>query len=341
MKLKNTTLVLVFGLLSFSLNSCDYFNTSYDKGSVSIFNILDNLSNQSDAEGNLLITNQNRKRFYLYVDDSIVKLIPAHVEDFKVLVHSKIGEATDLSLYLVDELNEDELANPPKTKVFIQWKAFLSTDNFSSNAIKWNIPDNPHEVIKANVLFKYPKITFSGDSIKDNVDVYLNSTSGAKLFSIKPGQSIPKSLEYGYQVLLFRYWRSSTITGEEEIGWVQEKPNGSNYGLVLNYNYDSVAFDIPVYFEQYVNSFGNIKISNNLDRSLILKANNQLFENFIVLPDGESTQGMSYIGAKQTNNYKIPVGYYIIVAMIPETNEIVDKLEIDIGNDVSVWVVGD
>ncbi len=315
-----TSIIAQILILFIFLSSCEYKGSDVEDGSYTFFDIETELQTKIDYDGNLQINNTTNFRLYLYVNDSIFRLIPANNSYYLVNIPTSGGQAINLKLFEKTSLEKKELRNPPSQKVFRQWNVVLPENTWQNTRVVWEVKEVDGGTDKADVNFTYPSIDGDGNMNKYVVDVFLNSKSGTKLTSINPGGDISIKLDYGYQVLLFRYWIDNGTSGILEKGWVEKKPNGVSYGLVLNSFSKKSEFDIPTYFERYPQETGTIDIDNNTETTVYIKANGQLLENFIILEEGESTDGMSYIaGGAKNNKLTLPIGTYKFVAIIPES----------------------
>lgn len=315
----NLLIIAVVSLVAIHFGSCEYYEIDHKSGSYTSIDILKELNENKDSYGNLVLTNNTNYRYLLYVNDSLSRLIPANASNHLIYISTQGGRTFNLKLYKRTDILNNELLSPPASKVFLQWDVVLPKETWDNVRVSWVIDENQHSE-EATVNFSYPSSNVGGEDNPYSVDIYLNSTTGAKFLSLPPGGTASSKISYGYQVLLFRYWRSNPASpgGQEEIGWVNLKPNGTVYGLVLNSFNEIVDFYVPAYFEVYPQVYGKVKFMNNTDNVLFIQANGQRFENFIILPEGSSTIGLSFVDEQsETSFYDIPIGDYIMKAIIP------------------------
>ncbi|GAA4838337.1 hypothetical protein [Algivirga pacifica] len=339
--------ILIGGLL-LGISSCSTFEGEYDpyeeilieEGSYT--SVSDSYLSFPDTEPNLYLYNDTEYKLYLYVDQKLTKMIPAYTIEFGVRVETNGYATNNLKLFKVIDLEKEDIYNPPAEKIFKQWDAILPVDTF--NAIQWTI-DNEQEsdtIEKSIVHFHYPTKDALGKSNIYSVDIYLNNQNGAKLASLQPGNVVSIALDYGLQTLLFRYWVSDNTdsSGSREIGWVAQKPNGTDYTVIANSNNKEISFEIPVYFSSYTDdATGFLTIANTSSDDLLIKADGKLLEDFIIV-EGESTQGMSYISGKESGNnvmtVKLPVGNLLLEAFKPTSGERVASTVVEITEGSSI-----
>jgi hypothetical protein len=276
------------------------------------------------------------------VNDSLTRLVPSAAKNFLIHVPTLGNRSFNLKLYIRTEIANNELLHPPSSKIFLQWDVILPSQTWGESRVEWIIDKN-QSVDNAFVTFMYANTDAFGNDNEYSVDVYLNSQFGNKISSLAPGGNSTVKMAFGYQVVLFRYWISNPNNPgtHEEIGWVQKKPNGSTYGLVLNSYNEAIDFDIPAYFEVYTQEHGFIKIHNKTKKDLFIRANGQMLENFIVLPQGSSTTGMSYIASEKISpDYKIPIGDYLFVAIYPNSGQEIGTVSTEIDKDeLFEWII--
>jgi hypothetical protein len=322
--------------------SCEYFEEDVSMGSYTFIDLLDELKTTPDNEGNLEIDNTTNFRYVLYVNDSLNRIIPAHENNFKIFIPTNGGKTFNLKLYKKTDLSNSEILNPPSIKIVYQWDVVLPKETWDNVRVAWLIDENIQSET-AEVKFLYGAYDGLGNSNVYSVDVYLNNRSGQKILSLSPGGQTINELPYGYQVLYFRYWISNpnSPTGQDEIGWVEIKPNGLAYSLVLNSFNNAVEFQVPVYFEVYPQETGFIKLVNQTEIPFYIKANGNKFEDFIIFPEGISTTDLSYIdGNYSSEYYKIPIGEYLMKAINPVNGyEHASEVIILPVNDSIIWTI--
>ncbi|MEH0154446.1 hypothetical protein V6R21_09900 [Limibacter armeniacum] len=339
--------LIIYWLLSIFVFSCSTFEGAYDdtltieEGSYSTID--DRYLAQQDPQPNLLLTNDTDYDLYLYVKGQFERIIPSHSYNFGVAITTTGIETINLKLYKAEDLSKEEVSAPSSDKIFKQWDAVLSSNSY--DAVSWVIDNSEGELEKSIVNFEYPIYSVDGNTNTYSVDVYLNGETGTKLASFNPAGSGKIALDYGYQVLIFKYWVSdkSTNAGIEEIGWVKHKPNGTTYSVVANNANKEIDFEIPLYFNEYDNEkTGFLNIQNSSSYSLLLKANGQLLEDFII--QQESTKGMSYIGSTDSNasqlTVKLPVGEILLQAVRPESGSVIKSESIEINEgETTTWLI--
>ncbi len=333
---------IAFVLILMVFTSCEYFEEDISTGSYTSIDLLEELKTTADGEGNLEIDNTTNFRYLLYVNDSLNRIIPAYANNFKIFIPTNGGKTFNLKLYKKTDLSNNEILNPPASKIVYQWDVVLPMETWDNVRVVWLIDENIQSET-AQVKFLYSANDGMGNNNTYSVDVHLNNRFGQKILSLSPGGQTINELSYGYQVLYFRYWISNPIspTGQDEIGWVEIKPNGLAYSLVLNSFNNAIDFQIPIYFEVYPEQTGFIKLVNQTEIPFYIKANGNKFEDFIILPEGISTTDLSYIGGNDsTTFYKIPFGEYLMKAINPvngyeHASEVFD-LPV---NDSIIWTI--
>lgn len=332
--------IVVIGLLH--IYACEYYDEDIEDGSYTTFNIIEELSDISDPQGNLEIQNNTDYRYLLYVNDSLSRLVPAHAAKHLIYIQATGGQAFNLKLYKKTDLSDNEILNPPVSKIDLQWDVILPRETWDNVRVKWVVDDFAHNE-DALVGFLYSGQDASGGANPFSVDIFLNSKNGIKILSLAPEGYSSANLSFGYQVLLFRYWKSnpSSPNGQDEKGWVEQKPNGTSYGLVLNSYNDSLTFQVPVFFEVYPEINGYLKFDNQTDNDFYIRANGLKFEDFIILPEGNSTSGMSYIENQSTTpDFKVPIGEYLLRAIVPSSGLEYETTVLYVNqNDSLLWTI--
>ncbi len=313
-----SSIVIAFTMF---FSACEYYEIDHKTGSYTSFDILRELKDKSDGQGNLEVNNMTNFRYLLYVNDSLTRLIPANANKHLIHIPTSGARTFNLKVFIRTDLLNHELLSPPASKVFLQWDVVLPRETWENVRINWII-DDIQQNEEATVNFLYPNNDGLGNINPHNVDVFLNSSTGAKLISLAPGGTTANSIAFGYQVLLFRYWKSNPANPgiQEEIGWVKQKPNGTAYGLVLNSFNEIIDFTIPAFFEIYPHVSGKLKLINNTDYTVFIRANGQKLEDFIILDEGSSTTGLSFINEhSESPEYRVPIGEYLLKAIIPNS----------------------
>lgn len=260
-------------------------------------------------EGNLSITNLTDEILYLYHDRNLglFKCIPALAEDFIINIpNTELGIRT-LQIWMAKDVTDKD--NPDINTVYRQWNVALSNTISTEERANWIITNSNENNASGTLELSYPALDDYGQEVIYQVDVMLNSKTGAKLASLQPGANAKKvSIDYGAHYLYFRYWFSdpNSSTGEiTELGWLQ--------GEVVVINAEHLVDQITIpFFYSAVGKFGELLIYNRSTKPLSIYANDALIES-IAKVDG-STEGLSIIPASASTKFLIPVNTYSISA---------------------------
>lgn len=249
-----------------------------------------------DLQGNLIISNHTGEQLYLFKDysedgheiNSFITCIPADTMDFLVNISN-----VDLSVCLLQIWKASDVpntSNPNLSLVHRQWRVALSNSTAASERANWLITGLDDVSGTGTLLMTYPDIDEYGHEVIYQVDIFLNSTSGAKIASLQPGiQNKKVSVDYGVHYLYFHYWYSNpnSSTGEvTDIGWYDIGD------IVINESHRDAQIDIPVFFS-IIGKYGELTVINENDHVVNVYANGELIED-IAIVDG-STQGLSSI----------------------------------------------
>jgi hypothetical protein len=287
-----------------------------------------------DTKGNLSVTNQTDQVLYLYKDFALITCIPANAEEFIVSIANEGLTACKLQIWKAESVSD--IYDPDISNVYRQWSVALSnTDNINERS-SWLITDDQNYAGSGTINLTYPDIDEYGQSVIYQVDVFLNSKSGAKLASLQPGVINKKvSVDYGVHYLFFRYWYSdpNSTTGDiTELGWNQ------NSELVINAAFETADVTIPFFYSN-VGKYGELKVYNEMDNLISIYANDALIETISKL-DG-STQGLSIIPAQNATTFLIPAKSYTITAKsVSGTDTYTSFRDIDIiqNEQATKWV---
>jgi hypothetical protein len=260
-----------------------------------------------DLEGNLSITNQTDQVLYLYKDFALITCIPANAENFVVLIANEGLSVCKLQIWKAESVSD--IYKPDISNVYRQWSVALSNTTKASERANWLITDDQDYAGSGTFNITYPDIDEYGQSVIYQVDVFLNSKSGAKLASLQPGVKNKKvSVDYGVHYLFFRYWYSdpnSTTDEITELGWSQYSE------VVINAAFETASISIPFFYSN-IGKYGELKVNNGTNKLISIYANDGLIEKIAKL-DG-STQGLSIIPAQKATTFLIPVKSYTITA---------------------------
>lgn len=288
-----------------------------------------------DIEGNLSVTNSTDQVLYLYKDFGLITCIPANAEEFLVNIPSDGLTICKLQIWIAD--NVTDIYDPSGSNAYRQWSVVLSDNTNPEERANWLITDDQNYVGSGTLNLTYPSIDDYGQEVIYQVDVFLNSKSGAKLASLKPGFVNKKvSVDYGVHYLFFHYWYSdpNSTSGEiTELGWEQ------NSEIVINVAFQTADIKIPFFYSN-VGKYGKLQVYNQTNKLISIYANDALIES-IAKVDG-STQGLSIIPAQNSTTFLIPVKDYTITAKSVDGSESIiafNDVEI-LQNEIAVKRVG-
>lgn len=288
-------------------------------------------------DGNLSITNLTDEILYLYHDANLglFKCIPANAEDFIVNIPNGELGIRKLQIWMAKDVTDKD--NPDINTVYRQWSVALSNTIAPEERANWIITNSDENNASGTLELSYPALDDYGQEVIYQVDVMLNSKTGAKLASLQPGANAKKvSIDYGAHYLYFRYWYSdpNSSTGEiVELGWLQGEV------VVINAEHQVDQIAIP-FFYSAVGKFGELLIYNRSTKPLTIYANDALIES-IAKVDG-STEGLSIIPASASTKFLIPVNTYTFTAKsIDGSSTVVTFQNIDIlQNETAVKEAG-
>lgn len=264
-------------------------------------------------EGNLVINNHTGEVLYLYRDytaeefssNTFVTCIPDDTSDFLVYIPNP-----ELSVILLQIWKAGDAGNqysPDLSKVYRQWRVALSNSTEPDERATWLITGADDYAGTGTLLITYPDIDEYGHPVIYQVDILLNSKSGAKLASLQPGITDKKvSIDYGVHYLYYHYWYSdpnSSSADITDIGW-SEQPE-----IVINEYHRDANIEIPVYYST-IGKYGEITMVNENDFVINVFAGGKLIEDIAVV-DG-SPQGLSSIPSHSQTTFLIPVAKYNI-----------------------------
>ncbi len=294
MKVHSIILLLFFFML---LLSCDEEDTiSSNNNSLTLL--------QSATEGNLVILNFTEEELVLYRGGVKIGVLPATSEDFLLYIANPSGIASELEVYRYVDIKEN-LTNPDNSKIFKRWKVPLHNSMELEHRVTWLIKSDNTEIASGSLTFSYIGGT------ENSVDIFLNSRTGAKLATLKAGQTNKTvGVDYGNYTLYYRYWYSdpNTPDAETELGWVEkEVVNGNEVPiyLVLNDSRQDVFRQVPHWCSGCLAEtlYGNISITNQTSIPLQIWVGSKLVEN--VMYTDEPIQNMSTIAANESMTYTL------------------------------------
>lgn len=270
----------------------------YDDGSCEYDS--DTVYCEPDYEGNLVIKNTTSNNLYLYKDGELITCIPANDTSFLVNIANPDLEVYNLQILKAEDVTD--ISDPDLTLVYRQWRVALSDNTDVDERATWLISGSDDYAGTGTIIFSYPDVDEYGQDVIYQVDIYLNSKTGAKLASLSPGVSDKKvNVNYGVHVLYFNYWYSDPDSPDDdyvELGWSEEA------NVVLNAEHDEADFEIPS-FESNTGKYGYLKVTNQLSSPVSIYANGVLIENIVKTTD--VTDALSIIPSDDYTEFLIPV----------------------------------
>ena len=284
----------------------------------------------ADAQGNLVIRNMAGTRLVLYRGEDRLKILPDDLGDYLVDVPNSSAAQIDLRIYKYADV-EDDLDAPDPTGAFKRWVVALASDNETEHRSTWIVTN---EEVDTGTLY----LSYVGGT-DYSVDVYLNSQTGAKISSLRPGAVAQQvGVDYGIYTIHYRYWESdpNTASGEELIGWKEtEEVNREDVPIyvVLNEVRQERNLQVP-HFDSDRSPWGSINVVNSTARPVRIWAGGQLIEE-VVYTDGSRTN-LSTIAANESSDYILQIGDYHLIAKDPQSNAEVASISLSVTEALDV-----
>lgn len=262
---------------------------------------------EPDLSGNLLIINNSTERLVLYVNEYIVKKIPASASDYLVNIPNPNESTIELDLYLWEDVMADP-NNPDPSKVYKKWLVPLANSTDVEEQATWHISGASQYTNVATLNFSY----YGGTD--EFVDVYLNNRTGAKIMSLMPGQQDKMvGVDYGNYTLHYLYWFSDQNDSEafEERGWIENQMiEGEEYPiwLVLNENRKDVTIIVPHLGSAQSTGmkYGSLTVSNLTPEPVQIYAGDKMIEDVCFLENG-LPENLSTLDRYGSYTYIMPI----------------------------------
>ena len=286
----------------------------------------DDPNGEPDTEGNLLIRNYSNEALALYRGSEFIKIVWNNSEDFLVNLENPNHSSLDLRLYKYEDV-KDDINNPEASKLFKTWEIVLSADSELEHRATWFISSDNTEINSGTLTFAYVGGT------ENQVDVYVNGKSGAKLLSMKPGDQYIKTfgIDFESYVMNYRYWFSDPNNAGQttELGWIdKEIVNGDEVDIfvILNQERKERHIQIPHWNGggAVQDEYGTIKIKNSSSIPLQIWVGSQLIED-IVYTNGQG-QNSSTIMSNEYSEFVMKEGEYTFVAKNIQTTQVVEQI---------------
>ncbi len=309
------------------LTGCDLFTESIDLS-----------SDAPDAIGNLLISNHSGERLVLFEGETRLKIIPSSSSDYLVNISNPNGLTLELRLYKLADI-EGDIDNPDLDFVFKNWAQNFPSDTDPEHRYTWHVTANDVEINSGTVHFSY----YGAGEV--NVDVFLNSITGAKLMTLRPREQYgAQGIDYDYYTVIYQYWTSDqgTSNGRQNLGTIEtEMKNGSEVDITLNVNYENspVYMTIPTWDNGQIDAeTGSIRIKNMTAEPVQIWAGNTLIETIMISEN--PTQNASTISAGNSTTYELPIGPYEFTAKKLSGEEVEMHTITIYQNSVAYWDIG-
>lgn len=301
---------------------------------------------QSETEGNIVISNYSNSALALYYNGTCLKKIANSSTDFIVWIPNPSDLTLDLQIYKYDDVAPGFAPNPDLTKVFKRWNINVSNSKEIEKRVTWHITANTEEVNSGKLIFSYVGGT------NNQVDVFLNGQNGAKIITLKPGDQYDNivGIDYGAYTMHFRYWYSdpNTPDGMTIVGWVEKEiVAGQEVDIwsVINANRPNQDIWIPHWEEANVvpDTRGEIQITNQYSVPLRIYANGQLIEEIMYL-DG-NTQASSILAYGDVVKFLVDGAdnggkdYFLIAKPLNSSNTIAEaNIKLSVGEQAQ-WKI--
>lgn len=261
-----------------------------------LYNHPDSIS-MPDAEGQLIIMNESKEKLHLYADKQHLKVIPRRTRQFLVNLPDH-ADKLELSIYKVNETHQVEAPDP--NHLFKRWIVILPQSKKPDDHLKWVISSYASSAGSGKIRFSYPA-GYNGAAINYQVDVYLQSRSGAYIASLSPGRAHSLTLDYGVYKFYYHYWssHSGNAEGTREVGWLE-----SPY-QVLNAAHTEETIQIPAYNTLPENT-AQLHVVNQLEEPVNLFWQNCLMDDVVL--GYENASGLAALSSGHETIYYLEEG---------------------------------
>lgn len=291
-----------------------------------------------DSEGNLVVRNMTGERLVLYKgSEQRIKVLPEDQTDFLVNVSNPNADRLDLRMYRLSDI-EDDIDDPVGATAIKRWNVALASDTELEHRSTWALLDNDAERDSGTLTFSYVGGT------ENSVDVYLNTQTGAKIASLRPGAERRQvGVDYGIYTLHYNYWFSdqNTAGSLEDKGWTEtEIVNQQEVAIyaVLNDNRVKQHLQVP-HLGQEAMPWGTLRVFNSTATPVKLWVGATLIEE-IVYTDG-STTNLSAVAANETIDFVMPADEHVIIAKRPNDGVEVGRITLNLGDGQNfTWDIG-
>jgi hypothetical protein len=285
-----------------------------------------------DAAGNLIVRNMTGERIVLFRGEERLKVIPDDQSDYLISVPNPNAERVDLRVYRLVDIESN--INSPSVSAFKRWIVPLAPDNDAEHRSTWAVLADDRELESGTLTFSYIGGT------ENFVDVFLNSKTGAKIASLRPGAERSQvGVDYGTYTVFYNYWFSDqndqNPAGFEDRGWTEtEVVNGDDVDIyaVLNENRQRQHLQVP-HLGAELKPWGNLQVQNKTSTPVLLWIGSTLIEE-VVYTDG-SRKNISTVAANENVDFVLPTGEHIVIAKGPTSNAEIGRANIALGEGES------
>jgi len=308
-------------------SGCDIFDTDENNDNVT--------TDEEDPMGNLVINNNSGERIVLYRGEERLKVIPNSVEDYLVDVDNPEGNAIDLRICKLNDV-EDHIDNHLNEDIFKRWIVPLAEDNELEHRSTWYVSSDTDQTTTGSVTFEYLGGT-------DNyIEVHLNNQTGPKVSTLNPGQTKQFGFDYGIYTLHYNYKYSDPNSpgGFIDIGWreTEEVYNEEvSIWLVLNDIYPQEFKGIPHKDDPDIDINGAIRIYNKTSQWIRIYSGSQLIEN-VCTYDGNHDY-LSIIAPNDNYIYIMEEGNYTFRAEDPNYQTISTLDTTIVAEEEIIWEI--
>ena len=234
----------------------------------------------SDLNGNLLVQNRVADTLLLYTsgldNPELLKKIPSD-EDLLASV-GPLEKPLTLLLWKMSDVTD--LAAPDLDKAFRIWNTVLPDNPSDDEPIVWLI-EEANAVSTGTLLLEYDALDAHDKNVIYNVDVVLDFPNASPVISLAPGtrdKVVP--IPYGAYTIYFKYWYSNPNDTRQivQLGEISRDEGGTALRMVLNHNFQSARFDIPIYYESHEGKYGHLHVDNQHQDIVFIQADGQLIE---------------------------------------------------------------
>ena len=137
--------IYLFSFLILFATNCDIFNPDDPE---------DQISNQTDAEGNIVVINNSGESLVLYDAGIAERIIPNTSEEFLIKIPNPNGVTKDLWLFKESDVSND-VNNPDSELLFRRWNVNLSADYEIEHRVSWVLSADAVDAESGTLILSY------------------------------------------------------------------------------------------------------------------------------------------------------------------------------------------